>query len=225
MPGNESPSAAASAAVGKDASGPGHDEAQIAEPAQPAAVPVRPWYHGLRPAVGEAAAAARLALLLLLAGLPVGVLWWVLAPRRAYDVAAEGAFAVVPDSEAAVGADGWFVILTGVLALAAAAVAWRREEYRGPQMAVGLAVGMLLCGLLTWQVGALLGPGPSAAALEDSGAVVLGPLGVRAYGVVVAGPFLAVAGYLLAVCFTPRDDLRAVGEPAQPGDDAPRSVG
>ncbi|MBA3417831.1 MAG: DUF2567 domain-containing protein [Geodermatophilaceae bacterium] len=177
----------------------------------PGAVPAAPWHQGLRPAAGEAAAAARLALVLLLAGIPLGVLWWAVAPRREYEVAEEGAFAIVPESEAAVGSDGWFMLLTGVVALAAAAVAWRRTAQRGPLMAVGLALGMLLCGLLTWQAGALLGPRPSAAALEEIGAVVLGPLGLRAYGVLLVAPFLAVAGYLLAVCFTQRDDLRVAG--------------
>lgn len=166
----------------------------------------------------------RLAIGLLLAGIPLGVLWWLVAPRRNYEVSADGAFAIVPESEAAVGSDGWFMLLTAVVALAAAALAWRREAHRGPLMAAGLAVGVLLCGLVTWQVGTLLGPGPSSAALQDIGAVVLGPLGLRAYGVLVVGPFLAVAGYLLAVCFAPRDDLRANNRPHREGD-PPTSVG
>jgi hypothetical protein len=139
------------------------------------------------------------------------VIWWLVAPRRSYEVSEEGAFALVPESEAAVGSDGWFMLLTGVLALAVAAVVWRRQVRRGPLILVALALGMLLCGLVTWQVGALLGPRPAAAALEQVGAVVLGPLGLRAYGALVVGPFLAVAGYVLAVCFTSRDDLRSVG--------------
>lgn len=182
----------------------------VAGPA-PTAAPVTPWLHGLRPSGGEILVATRLVLVLLLAGIPLGVLWWLAAPRRSYEVSADGAFAIVPESEAAVGSDGWFLLLTAAVALVAAVVAWRREAQRGPLMAGALAVGMLLCGLVTWQVGGLLGPRPSAAELAEIGAVVLGPLGLRAYGVLVVGPFLAVAGYLLAVCFAPRDDLRAAG--------------
>lgn len=196
----------------------------------PPAVPVLPWSHSLRPSAGEVAAAVRVAIVLLLAGLPLAVLWWALAPRREYAVSAEGAFAVVPESEAAVGTDGWFMLLTGAVALVGAAVVWRRGLRRGPVILLGLAAGMLLCGLLAWQLGSLLAPRPSAAELADVGAVVLGPLGLRAHGVLVVGPFLAVAGYLLAVCFTPHDDLR----PSRPGgssgrdapaSDSPRSVG
>lgn len=191
-------------------------------PPPPLAVPVQRWYAGLRPTAGEAASAVRLVVVLALAGVPLGLLWWAVAPRRAYEVAEQGAFAIVPESEAAVGSDGWLMVLTGVLALVATALAWRRQAHRGPLVPVGLALGMLLCGLLTWQVGALLGQGPSAAALAEIGSIVLGPVELRAYGVLVVAPFLAVAGYLFAVCFTPRDDLRTVEPPA---DQAPSSVG
>ncbi len=203
--------------------------AQTAAAPVPAAVPVQPWFHGLRPGAAEILVATRLAIVLLLSGIPLGVLWWLVAPRRSYEVSAEGAFAVVPESEAAVGSDGWFMLLTAVIALIAAVVAWRREAQRGPLMAAALAVGMLLCGLVTWQVGTLLGPGPSAEELAEIGAVVVGPLGLRAYGVLVVAPFMAVAGYLLAVCFAPRDDLRAAGTrsaaQAPPNAETPPSIG
>lgn len=162
---------------------------------------------------------------LAVAGIPLGVLWWLVAPRRAYAVTDSGAFAVVPESEAAIGADGWFLILTGVLGLIVAAAAWRWRGRRGPLMPLALAVGSAVGGILTWQTGALLGPGPSTAALHDVGTVVLGPLGLRAYGALVIAPFVAVAGYLCAVCFTPRDDLGrldpvASGHPPAPPEDS-----
>lgn len=175
------------------------------------AVAVPPWYAALRPAAGELAMVVRLGGLLMLTGLPLGVLWWLLAPRRQYDVGVEGAFATVPESEAAVGSDGWFLLLTGVVAVLAALVSWRFLRHRGPLVTVGLAAGMLLCGLVAWFVGSLLAPGPSAAELAAVGNSVFGPLGLRARGVLVAGPFLAVAGYLLGACFTARDDLGRSG--------------
>lgn len=211
------------------------DSAQHAEPVPgpaPTADPVTPWFQGLRPSAGEILVATRLLIGLLLVGIPLGVLWWLAAPRRSYAVSAEGAFAIVPESEAAVGSDGWFMLLTAAVALVAAVVAWRREAQRGPLIAAALAVGTLLCGLVTWQVGGLLGPRPSAEELAEIGAVVLGPLGLRAYGVLVVGPFLAVSGYLLAVCFAPRDDLRTAGSrpaahhpPPAPPAEPPPSVG
>lgn len=172
------------------------------------ATPLPPWWDGLRPADGEVHAVARLAGVLALAGIPLGVLWWLIAPRRQYDVGVEGAFAIEAESEAAVGSDGYFMLLTGVLALVAAALAWRLVRHRGPLVAVGLAAGLLLGGFVTWTVGSLLGSGPSAADLEEIGATVLGPLTLRAQGALAVGPFLAVAAYSVFACFTPRDDLR-----------------
>jgi len=180
-------------------------------PGGAAAVPLPAWYAGLRPAAGELATVVRLGGLLMLTGLPLGVLWWFRAPRRAYLVAEEGAFAIVPESEAAVGSDGWFLLLTGVVAALAALVSWRFLRHRGPLVTAALAAGMLLCGLATWFVGSLLGAGPSAAELTAVGDIVLGPLELRAHGVLVVGPFLAVAGYLLGACFTARDDLSRSG--------------
>ncbi len=183
----------------------GHPEpAPLTFPPTVAAVP---WYSALRPATGELAAGVRLTGILLLVGLPLGVLWWLVAPRRSYRVAEEGAFAIQPDSEAAVGADGWFMLLTGVVAVLAVVVVWRYGRVRGPVVVLALALGTLLCGLFTWQVGVLLGGGPTAAALADLGAVVLGPLELGAHGALVIAPFIAVGGYLLGVCFTASDDL------------------
>lgn len=188
-------------------------------PGGPPSGPVPSWTDGLRPVAGEVASVVRLGGLLLLTGFPLGFLWWFVAPRRQYDVGVEGAFAIEPESEAAVGSDGWFMLLTGVLSLVAALTAWRFLRHRGPLVAVGLAGGMLLCGLLTWFVGSLLGPGPSAAELAMVGNTVLGPLELRAQAVLVVGPFLAVAGYLLGACFTARDDLGRAASPP------PASVG
>ncbi len=209
---NESTPASGAPMIGESAVSPAGESAPRPAPdlapAGPVATPVRPWFHVLRPAAGETSVVLRLALGLLLAGLPLGVLWWLISPRRSYQVSADGAFATVPDSEAAVGSDGWFLLLALAVAVVVAVLAWRREAQRGPLMAVGLGVGMLACGLVAWQVGMLLGPGPTAAELKQTGTIVLGPLQLRAYGVLVVGPFVAVATYLLAACFTSRDDLR-----------------
>ncbi|MBA3524755.1 MAG: hypothetical protein H0T85_09435 [Geodermatophilaceae bacterium] len=174
---------------------------------EPAAVAPVTWRDPLRPAPGELANSTRLATWLCLLGIPVGVLWWLVAPRRAYRVSAEGAFAVVAESEAAVGSDGWLLLMLTVVGILGGAFAWWRVRPRGPYVPVGLAVGMFGCGLLAWFVGSLLGSGPSAADLAEVGAVVLGPLGLGAGGVLIMGPFVAVAGYAIGVCFARRDDL------------------
>lgn len=185
--------------------------AEAYRPLRPEHVPpARPgpkWYAVLLPGAGDVAAAARLVVGLLLAGIPVGLLWLALAPRREFQVAEQGAFAVEADSEAAVAGDGWFLLLTVAVAVVAAVLAWRWRGRRGPLMPAALAVGTSLCGALAATLGAALGSGPSAAELADVGTIVQSPLQLRAYGVLVVAPFVAVVGYLVAVCFTPRDDL------------------
>lgn len=173
----------------------------------PVAGPATPWHASLRPGPREIARSTRLASLLCLVGLPVGLLWWLVAPRRAYEVTADGAFAVVSESEAAVGSDGWLLLMLTVVAVVSAAAAWWGVRPRGPFVPIGLAVGMVGCGLLAWLTGSLLGPGPTAADLSDVGTEVLGPLQLGAIGVLVVGPFVAVAGYAFGVCLTRRDDL------------------
>lgn len=176
------------------------------ETAPPAVLPP-PWHASLRPAPGERTRSLRLASWLFLVGIPVGVGWWLVAPRRSYRVSADGAFATVSESEAAVGSDAWLLFILTVVGLGAAAFAWWRVRPRGPLVPVALAVGMLGCGLLAWLSGSLLGQGPSAADLADIGAVVVGPLELGAPGVLTVGPLVAVAGYTIGVGFTRRDDL------------------
>lgn len=173
----------------------------------PAAIPVAPWYAAVRPGPGDVPAAARLVLGLLLAGIPVGLAWLGLAPRREFLVAEQGAFAVENDSEAAVAGDGWFLLLTVAVAIGAAVVAWRWRRHRGPVMPVALAVGTALTGVVAWLTGSVLGPGPTPSELAEIGGIVRSPLELRAYGVLVVAPFVAVVGYLVAACFTPGDDL------------------
>ncbi len=178
------------------------------------------WAQALRSRPGEVRAAARLTLALLLTGIPIGVIWWLIAPRRAYRVAADGAFAVVGESEAAVGTDGWLMVLTAVAGLLAGSLVWWRATHRGPGLPVALAVGMALSGTVASIVGGLLGHGPSAAQLAEIGNTVYGPLVLRAQAVLVVGPFLAVSAYLLAVCFTGNDDLsRGPGSRRRGGQD------
>ena len=47
----------------------------------------------MRPARPELSQALRMAGLLSLVGLPVGLLWWLIAPRRQYEVRADGELA------------------------------------------------------------------------------------------------------------------------------------
>lgn len=170
-----------------------------------------PWYAGLRVSGGEVRSASRVALAISAAGFPVGALWLVLAPRRAYEVVDGGFAPLEPQSEALIGADGWLLILSCILGLLAAGLVWRFAAVRGVAIVLGVAFGMVVAAVLAWQVGGWLGAGPSDAQLAQIGAIVTPALQLRAIPVLVIGAFVATLGYVVLVCFAARDDLQRGG--------------
>lgn len=193
-------------AVGPDSLG-GLAQAPLPAPV-PAPLPVPPWYDGLRSLPGEARSALRILAVLAAAGVPAGLLWLLLAPRREYQVVDGGFRALEPQSEALIGADGWLMTIIGVLGILAAGYVWWRVAHRGAAIVSALAGGMLAAAVVAWQVGELLGTGASPAEQSQIGAVVIPRLDLRAIPVLVIGAFLATLTYLVAVSFAPLPDLR-----------------
>jgi len=201
-----------------------------AQRAAPVSVP--PWSAGLRIDGSEVRTATRVAAVIGASGIPVGLAWLSLAPRRHFEVVDGGFQALEPQSEALIGADAWLTILTGVLGVLAAGLVWRLVKTRGVSIVVGLAVGMCLASVVAWQVGQWLGSGSSEAETTQIGAIVTPALQLRAIPVLVIGAFLATLTYLVVVCFAPSDNLysrrpeplssdwrgppTAPGEPVQP---------
>lgn len=171
-------------------------------------VPVVPWYDGMRIAGTEWGTALRLMPSLAAAGIPVGLLWLVVAPRREYEVVDGGFRAVEPQSEVLIAADAWLAIIIGALGVLAAGLVWRFVRARGVGVVVGLSVGMLVAAVVAWQVGELFGTGSSEAEQAQIGKIVAPALQLRAIPVLVIGAFLAILTYLVAVCFVRSDDLQ-----------------
>lgn len=137
----------------------------------------------------------------MLAGIPLGLVWWLVAPVARLVKRPEGVFAVGSHTETAIAADGWFAILalvTGVVAALLAAFLLR--DHRLGALA-GLAVGGLLGSLVAWRLGVLLGPpaiSDSAAGLANQ-ARFDGPLEISAMGVLLAWSLAAVVTFFAAV--------------------------
>ena len=133
--------------------------------------------------------------MLILLGVAAGVVWWWIAPQPAYRVEPEGLFFVDPQPSAYIAAEGWFVVVTGVIGLAAGAFAWVR--YRGAAWGalLGVLVGGLAGAAATAGVGMLLGRSDPWAA--PVGSLTQGPLEIRAWGVLLVEAGLAVAVWLL----------------------------
>ena len=97
---------------------------------------------------------------LALVGIPLGLVWQAVSPRSAGLVLQAGA--IVPDeTEAFIGTDGWFALLTAIAGLIAALLVWTRRSWRGPAAVVALALGGVVGALVTALVGHLTGGGES----------------------------------------------------------------
>jgi hypothetical protein len=146
--------------------------------------------------------------LLALCGLPAGLLWVWLAPRARFEVVEGGAVPVGrPSAELLVADDAVLVLVLGGLGLLAGGLAYAMRRRRGVAVLLATAVGTAVAGLLAWQLGELLAPGPTAAQLADVGARVTTGLQLSSLPALAVGPFAGLLVYVVAALFAGRDDL------------------
>jgi hypothetical protein len=173
--------------------------------------PVRPasaYWRGWPEVRADLRSSIAIVLGLALAGLPAGVLWWWLAPRADFRVTADGAVPIGnPSEELLVADDAVFVLVLAGLCLLAGAAAWFLRSRRGVATVLALAVGTCLTGIVAWQVGELLGAGPTEAQLADVGARVTTSLTLGSLPAIAFGPFAALLAYVVAVLYVPDEDL------------------
>jgi hypothetical protein len=149
---------------------------------------------------------------LALAGIALGLVWQAVSPRSAGLVIQPGA--IVPDeTEAFIGTDGWFALLTAIAGLIAALLVWTRRSWRGPAAVVALALGGVVGALVTALVGHLAGGGLSTGKV---GALITLPVSLHATGLLFLEAAVAVLIYGLLVAFTTRDDLGRTESAAHP---------
>jgi hypothetical protein len=131
------------------------------------------------------------------AGIPVGIVWWLVAPLVPIVKRADGLYRVGESNESAVAADGWLAILGVAAGIAVALVVYlaSRPGRVGPLLA--LAGGGVLGAVVAWRTGHLLGPGElvSSARSLPVGGRLSAPLDVSAYGVLLTWPMAAVITY------------------------------
>ncbi|MFD2092272.1 DUF2567 domain-containing protein [Blastococcus deserti] len=187
-------------------------------PPSPAARPASAYWRGWEEVRADLRSSARIVLVLALAGLPTGLAWWWLAPRAEFRVTGTGPVAVGnPSDELLVADDVVFALLLAGVGLLAGAAAWFLQRRRGVATLLALAVGTCLTGVVAWQVGQLLGAGPTEAQLADVGALVTTGLDLGSPAPLALAPFTAVLAYVVAVLAAPGDDLGRT----EPDDAAP----
>ncbi|MGZ4638512.1 MAG: hypothetical protein ACXV2J_05565 [Actinomycetes bacterium] len=131
------------------------------------------------------------------AGIPVAVVWWLIAPLPQLVVRAGSIYYTEANTEYAVAADGWFAVCTATAGLVAALVVFARARHARLGPLVGLAAGGLLGAVVAWRLGVHLGPGgarDTAKGLAD-GTRFDGPLQLGARGVLFAWPLASVVAY------------------------------
>lgn len=154
-----------------------------------------------------------------LVALPVGLVWWLLAPLTLVEKRSDGLYRVGGEGdETAVAADGWFAAITLVTGIVVALVVYVRTRPGRVVPLVALVVGGVLGALAAWQLGHLLGPGSlkTTAAGRTLGATFHGPLDVSAYGVLLAWPMATVITYFAVAAGAEAGDLE---QPQEPGID------
>lgn len=145
--GHETPASSGSAA---DLPGPPGDNYLLAYDRP---VPVRtraPWR--------TLAVAVATVLVIVLLGVPLGLVWRAVAPSVPVIQADGGAVLAQPQPEEFVAADGWFSLFGLIFGLLAAIAVWLvLRRYRGPAGMVLVALGSIGAAVVAWQVGRQIG--------------------------------------------------------------------
>ena len=198
-----------------------HDNRQQAE--AETATPPAPAHSWRR----EAAVFAVVVVLLELAALPVGLIWGHLAPHPLYRVSGHQIGLAVGDAKPLVRGDGWFLLVTGLAGIIAAAVTFVRVRGAELGTTLGLAAGGLMAGWLAWRIGHAwtggLQPATLAAKADGTKAALAPDLGARA--VLVSWPVAAVAVHGLLYAITWPAKPRTAQEPEEPLDSWPAGPG
>ncbi|WP_434740996.1 DUF2567 domain-containing protein [Micromonospora sp. SH-82] len=138
-------------------------------------------------------------------GVPLGLLWVLLAPATPVVRTAQGAIYASAQPEQPVAADGWFSLLALGLGILAAGVLWVLvRPLRGPVGLLSLIVGGLGSTLVAWQLGRRIGWSEYERLLADAqvGQTFERPVDLRAGGVdLVFGVLPVPYGNILLVAF------------------------
>jgi Protein of unknown function (DUF2567) len=195
-------------------------------PAPAVAVPParRPWspWSEIR---GDLRGAAVIVAVLAVCGFLAGLLWWLLAPRADFRITADGPTPIGnPSAELLAADDAVFALVLAGLGLVAGVLAWSLlRRRRGIATLLALAVGTAAAAAIAWQLGELLGPAPTRAALTHVGGRVTTGLTLHSLPALAVGPFCAVLVYLAATVFSRRDDLGRTHLPPPVAPAAPAS--
>jgi hypothetical protein len=157
-------------------------------------------------------------------GVPLGLIWWAVAPRVELVSTSGGWYPVSEEPEGYVADDGWFALISACAGLVLAILVWRLvRRHRGPAMVLALAGGSILAALLAEWLGHRVGLGSYLRQLEEAevGTRVFRQPELRMNGLLLVQAFVAIALYTLiaafhydpSLCSAPDEAAAVVGEP------------
>ncbi len=177
--------------------------------AAPAAGPGAPAGTDDPPLGRELREAALIALVVMVSGVLLGVLWNWLAPHIPLIADTRNVYLKDTEGEEAIGTDGTFLLLSLGFGVVSAAVTFLVRRRGGIPLVVALTAGGLLGAAVGWVTGMWLGPTPDVVAHAKQvgpGVTFYGPLRLQAKGALLAWPLAAMVTQLvLTGFFGPRD--------------------
>lgn len=167
-------------------------------------------------------------------GAILGLVWAAWAPNGPQAQVLGGGKFIADETEAFIAGDGRFLVLSVIVGILSAVLAWTDRPHRGPIVLGGLVVGGLVGALLMELVGHLSGGGTFHGTRFPGTDVFLTsrlPLSLHTQGLLLIEAAVAALVYGLLVAFATADDLghpdpvRDVLRPAPERDGSTSSVG
>jgi hypothetical protein len=153
--------------------------------------------------------AARLnALVAVVFGVALGLLWLWLAPRVPVYANDGAVYLQDAEGEQVAGIDGTFMLLSLALGVISAILVFWRFRTGGVAVVIGLAAGSLLGAVIGWRLGIWLGPEDlvSQAKAVGNNKVFDAPLELHAKGALLVWPIASTLAHLgITTAFGPRD--------------------
>jgi len=156
--------------------------------------------------------AAWIMLALVIAGFLAGLIWHAVSPKPAVLEGADGAFQLPPDTDKNYfGAEAYYFLITAAAGLLSGLGAWVAGRRRGPVVAVGLAIGAVVAGLVARATGeaqttnaTLVGACGRDSGFDNICQVYDGHLQLRVVGLVLTWAITALAVFLTLSFFAGR---------------------
>lgn len=146
----------------------------------------------------DGAAGLLAAVVPVLLGAPVGLLWAAVSPKVEVVLAAgQEPRLADPATDAFIAGDGFFLLAVALAGVVGGLLAWRLGRAHGPAVVVGLAVGGLAAAWVTMRVGSTVGAAEVLQAVQDGqqGALELS-LRLRAQEALVGWPVGSLLAYV-----------------------------